>query len=115
LTSVIVSPNYGINIDASSCRRKLKTKSWSKLLLLKIVCDKGKDHHQAKERRDAKMVSGMNDQMSRVAMMSATGVIDVITGLRIIITRVATENMLGIDSSTGHAMNVAIATNAEQS
>lgn len=114
MTSVIVLPNYGINIDASSCRRKLKTKSGSKLLLLKIVCDKGKDHHQAKERRDTKMVSGMNDQVSRVDMMSATEVIAVITGLKIIIMRVATENMIGIDSgSTGHAMNVVIATDAE--
>ncbi len=113
MTSVIVSPNYGINIDASSCRRKLKTKLWSKLLLLKIVCDKEKDHHRAKERRDAKMIGGMNDPVSRVAMMSATEVIDVITGLRIIITRVATENMIGIDSSTGHAMNVAIDTDVE--
>lgn len=86
MTSVIVSPNYGINIDASSCRKKLKTKSWSKLLLLKIVCHKGKDHHRAKERRDVKMIGGMNDPVSRVAMMSATEVIDVITGLKIIIT-----------------------------
>ena len=115
MTSVIASPNYGINIDASSCRRKLKTKSWSKLLLLKIVCDKGKDHHRAKERRDVKMIGGMNDQMSRVAMMSGTTeVIGVITGLKIIIMRVATENMIGIDSSsTGHAMNVAIDTDVE--
>jgi len=79
------------------------------------VCDKEKDHHRAKERRDAKMVGGMNDPVSKVAMMSATEVIDVITGLKIIIMRVATENMIGIDSSTGHAMNVAIATDAEQS
>ncbi len=62
------------------------------------------------------MVGGMNDPVSKVAMMSATEVIDVITGLKIIITRVATENMIGIDSSsTGHAMNVAIATDVEQS
>ncbi len=63
------------------------------------------------------MVSGMNDLVSRVAMMSGTTeVIDVITGLKIIITRVVTGKMIGIDSSsTGHAMNVAIATDAEQS
>lgn len=81
--------------------------------MLKIVCVKRKDHHRAKERSDAKMIGGMNDPLSRVAMMSATEVIDVITGLKIIITRVATGNMIEIDSSTGHAMNVAIATDAE--
>ncbi len=62
------------------------------------------------------MIGGMNDQMSRVAMMSGTTeVIDVIKGLKIIIMTVATGNMIGIDSSTGHAMNVAIATDTEQS
>jgi len=77
------------------------------------VFNKRKDRHRAKEWRDVEIRSGMKDLLSRVAFMNATEVTDVITRTETIITRVTTGKMTGIDSNTGHATNVAIATDAE--